>query len=71
VLGGEERIEDVFEVTVRDALACIFRHNLNPVLSARFDEFPGPDAQRAALFVHCIQRVEKEVQEDLFDLLTV
>src|SRR5690349_20752779 len=71
VLGGEERVEDVFKICFLDAVARSFCLDLHARFPAGFDEFPSSNTQYPALFTHRIQCVEKEVEKDLLNLLTV
>lgn len=71
MLGRKEGIEDMFKIRFLDAMACIFRLDLHPLFPAGFHEFSRSDSQRSTPVSHRVHSVEKQVEKDLLDLLTV
>jgi hypothetical protein len=71
MLGRKERIEDVFEVGGRNTLSRILDFDLDPDMASRPCEPVRLDPEEATSLPDGIHRVQQQIQQDLFDLLSV
>ena len=67
---GKERVKDAFEIFWRNAASRIGDLDLNIGLSIGFDIRPRFDINLSVL-LRSFNRIDQDVQEDLFDLLPI
>jgi len=71
MFGAEKRIENVFEMIGRDSASFVLDFQLHPrrVVSLRHET--RMDLNNAVATGHCIQSIQQQIQQHLFDLLTI
>lgn len=71
VFGSKEWVENVVKVLRRDSQPSIFNFDVRPFLPVRLLEPMGSHADRTGILADGIHRIQKEVENDLFNLLPI
>ena len=71
MLGGEERIEDVLQMVGQNPSARVGDFHLQPCLLGPFPEVIRANGSRPGAVSDGLHGVEKQIEQHLFDLLTI